>query len=344
MRSLWRTAPLIAAALVSFCASAPVAEAQTPLTNLNPNGLNRTVQIRTRHARPMRGMTCTGPVKIVGSVTTDSYDSGDPNKSNPNMVGWYDPAKRGEMAFIGTTSKTPGDFKVTGTAKVVGTIGTGAPGVYDSGGGASVGTKSWIDSGATGLQSPSYLQDDLNMSFPNVVLPFVPGPNFMPLPSTNAGTVYLYSMGTATYIMDSFSISGTAVKAIVTGRAILYVRGGFSISSGATLTILTNASLDVYVGGSSTSISGGILNQNNKPESFTYYGLPTNTSIIQESTAAWVGSIYAPQAAITFGGSSDFYGASISKEITLTGGFGYHYDEALNRKGVQYLPVSWKEL
>ena len=52
----------------------------------------------------------------------------------------------------------------------------------------------------------------------------------------------------------------------------------------------------MYVSGS-TSIGGnGVINPSGQAENFTYYGLPSNTSVDMNANANFVGTIYAPEA------------------------------------------------
>jgi hypothetical protein len=67
-------------------------------------------------------------------------------------------------------------------------------------------------------------------------------------------------------------------------------------------------------------------------------------------TNAFVGTIYAPQAAFSLGGGGsntcDFIGASITKTVTLNSHCKFHFDENLLRVGPRrgYLVTYWEEL
>ena len=68
---------------------------------------------------------------------------------------------------------------------------------------------------------------------------------------------------------------------------------------------------------------------------FTYYGLTGQISLV--STGGFTGTIYAPQANLTVGGSDDavfeFIGASITKSVVIAGDARFHFDENLKRIG-----------
>jgi hypothetical protein len=65
---------------------------------------------------------------------------------------------------------------------------------------------------------------------------------------------------------------------------------------------------------------------------------------------AYIGTVYAPEAALTFNGGGnttlDFQGACVVKSATLNGHFNIHYDVNLSRIGPpgSYTVASWREL
>jgi hypothetical protein len=57
--------------------------------------------------------------------------------------------------------------------------------------------------------------------------------------------------------------------------------------------------------------------------------------------------VYAPEASVKFTGNSDSFGAFVANDLTINGGAGFHYDEALkNLSGgnQRYSVVTWQEL
>lgn len=322
----------VMAALLAFCVVSPSATAQTNVAR--PATMARSVEVRVKHTRPMRGMTATQKVTITGGVAMDSYDSG---------LGPWSLATSSGNGFIGTTAKTAGYLEIKGSVKLAGQIGTGAPGVLQiNGGSAAVGSKAFIDSGGSGIEAGS-LQDDLNVSYPDVVPPFSLSVITSP-PGTGLvlGTNYNYIFSGGTYAMDDFKMAN-GTKAIVSGHTVLYIRNAFEMVSGATLLIQPGVTLDIYVGGTTSITGGSIVNVGAKPENLNYFGLPTHTTFYLSGGSSFYGTIYAPSTRIEFAGTSAFYGASVCREIMLSGNFAYHYDEALARKGLQYVPVSWRE-
>ena len=137
----------------------------------------------------------------------------------------------------------------------------------------------------------------------------------------------------------------------VTGNAVLYVVGNVNISGNAGIEIAPDASLMMFVGGSSTSISGnGFVNESGNTLKLEYWGLPSNTSIDLGGNAGFVGAVYAPQADLRFNGggntTTDFIGGAVTKTATLNGHFNFHYDEALKKLGPfkGYVASSWDEM
>jgi hypothetical protein len=169
------------------------------------------------------------------------------------------------------------------------------------------------------------------------------------IPTTSTSS-YDIVFRTGNYQVASVSVSGQG-KVLVMGDAVVYVTGDFSMSGQSQLTILPGASLKLYVAGSSAKFSGnGILNLNLDATKFSYYGLPSNTSIAISGNASFTGTIYAPSADFSLNGSGnsnyDVVGASVTKTVKMNGNFNFHYDERLGRLGgkAEYKVASWAEI
>src|SRR5207253_5600723 len=63
------------------------------------------------------------------------------------------------------------------------------------------------------------------------------------------------------------------------------------------------ASLAVYVGGASAVFTQ--VNNQGRAKDFSYYGLPSNTSVTFGGNAALIGTIYCPNADFTLGRSEE---------------------------------------
>lgn len=330
-------------------AAFPVIESEgfTRIPLSDGESLSRRVRCTTqRSSRFNNPMSADGVIDLNGrNVSSDSFDSSDPNYSNN---GRYDPTRRKANGSIATN----GGLLQIGNARVRGRVSTGPGGDVELQANGTVGDLAWHNDGNTGIQ-PGYVSDDMNVNFLEVIPPYLVG--LPPAPGVVDGTAYGYVLsGTGTqYSMSSINLSGNGSlnTIMVTGDVSLYVSGNVSIGGQASIIIATNASLKIYVAGASTSIGGsGIVNNNSSASTFSYYGLPGNTSVSLSGNAAFTGTIYAPQAHLELrgGGSdsiNDFVGASVSRTVDMVGHFNFHYDEALGRDDTEGLFViaSWNE-
>ena len=140
----------------------------------------------------------------------------------------------------------------------------------------------------------------------------------------------------------------TGDKILVTGRARLYVTGDFIMQGDSSIIIAPGASLELYVGGAKATI--GTLNNGGNCATFTYFGLPNNTSVTLAGNDVFLGSIYAPSAELTMSGGGnntlDYQGAIAVNNVNMNGHFTFHFDENLKKKGPQrgYQITSWNEI
>ena len=307
----------------------------------------------TNDALFAKGMVAKGVIDLNGTgITTDSYDPDDPALST---AGRYDATKRSDKGDIATNSGVLDTLNVW-NAEIYGKASTGPGGNIKLNNG-TVGSKAYHASGKTGIE-PGWSSDDMNVQFPDVTAPF---PITAPVPGLNGAFIDPSPSGPISYdnwigAGDYKSTAGLSLKnkkLVVIGHARLYVTGGdIEIGGGSgSITIKTNASLQIYMNGASTKIAGnGVANQTGRASAFAYWGMPNNTQITFQGNAAFIGTIYAPNADFKLGGGGssgdDFMGASITKSVTMGGHFKFHYDESLGKIGPRrgYTIVSWNEL
>lgn len=158
------------------------------------------------------------------------------------------------------------------------------------------------------------------------------------------------------YQLERISLSGNGDDLVIDGPVRLYVRRNVSISGRGVIRITNNGSLELY-SGESLSISGngsayGMQNDTRKPERFMIY----NTTPVDGGTSVDVAGnglvyavVYAPNSNVHLqgGGSSGaVFGSIVGYEITLNGGYEFHYDEALaDLGGGGGLAINhWREL
>jgi len=87
---------------------------------------------------------------------------------------------------------------------------------------------------------------------------------------------------------------------------------------------------------------------NSRPENFQFYGESGVTNLTMGGSTTYVGTIYAPDAAIKLSGGGSGYnivGSVVGKSIYLNGHYDIHYDVSLQQyHSTGYLPYSWEEL
>lgn len=292
----------------------------------------------------MKAMATKGQIDLNGkSITTDSFDSSDPAHSTG---GRYDASKRKDNGDVATNAGLV-DSPGLGTAGIRGRLSTGPGGSVSIGPAGAVGDAAWHAAGNIGVQ-PGWSTDDMNVSFPEVVSPYTVG---LPPASGNVGgTNYNYVLNGTDYSMSTLNLSGGSTNRIlVMGNARLYVSGDISITDHAGIVIAPGATLKLYAAGASTALGGsGIINESGGATNFSYYGLPSNTSIDLPGNSLFAGTIYAPHADITLGhggSTNEFVGAFVSKSVTVNGHINLHYDELLGRANSDggYVVTAWNE-
>jgi hypothetical protein len=277
-----------------------------------------------------RALAATGPITMSGGGVVDGFDS---------RIGSYDSTtNRYANGGLATDSTASPAVKV-GTAQVYGTVTTGPGGTISVSGGA-VGDVAW-NASHSGIE-PGWTNNNMNVAFPSNAPPSG-GPFFAPLPATAVGGSNITWVPTGTYQMSSFTSSQDKKPMIVTGNVTLWVTGDLTVSGSGYIWIMPGASLTLYVGGTTTISGGGVVNGAGLASDFTYIGLSSNTSITYSGSAAFIGTVNAPQAALTISGSAGAYGAAIVKTATISGGAGFHYDQSL-ATGTGLVVSSWTEM
>jgi len=292
--------------------------------------LSRTVRVTTTNPPSLfsKAIASGGTVTLGGNVLVDGFDS---------HVGSYDTStNRTATGGIATDSTAAGAVNI-GKGNVYGTVTTGPGGTISIAGGA-IGDVAWNTSNS-GIE-PGWTNNNMNVSFPSNAPPSG-GPFLAPTVTASGGSNIMY-LGTGTKTLSAFSGSGST-PIIVTGNAVLWVTGDFSLSGGGYVQILPGASLTLYVGGSASLSGGGVINGTGLAANFTLIGLSSNTGVSFSGNADFVGTINAPQAAISLSGNAVVYGAVIGKTVSISGNPALHYDQALATP-TGLMVTSWTEL
>ncbi len=308
----------------------------------------RKVLVRTR-VDPLfsAAMAAIYTIDLKGTdVKTDSFDSADQAYSNNGI---YEPTKNKANGDVVTDDTIVNSVSV-GNANIRGRVRTGPSGTVYVGPRGVVGDLAYTaDPANYGTIKDGWSSDDMNVSWPDVVLPNKVWSQLWPGVTIN-GFKYDNSMlisGNYTAASSAYSGSIYVASNVV---ATLYLPGGASLSGQQVITISQGASLTIYTAGSfSTSGLAALNNLNQNAANFSLFGLPSCTSISINGNAAVTGVIYAPEAMLSIGGGGttvyDFVGASVSQSVVMNGHMNFHYDENLQRVGPGrgYIPVSWAE-
>jgi hypothetical protein len=304
--------------------------------------LSRVVQVSATNAPLLTTALATkGQIEMNGGrLSSDSYDSADPNLSNNGQYpGWQS----------GKTS-TNGDVAiVTGVsdASYVRVYGDLLLGPAASSGFTNFAVISGI------------VRHDFTVDFPDVVVPATV--NWLPaLPVTYSTNGMIYDK--AFLQNGSFTISGL--------NGNLYVGEGVNVTlqiSDAAVVgdiwiagIGNNAGkLTIYMTGASFSVNGDMTVESGSVNGFTYFGLPGNAIITLNGTPDFIGTIYAPGTALSVINNSDpwswdydtfnFTGSTVIGSVNVNGysRSRFHYDENLKRAGTPrrgFVATAWNEL
>ena len=288
-----------------------------------------------------RGLVAKHGIDMNGNnVLTDSYDSSNPAYSTN---GRWDSSKRRDHGDIASNDTLTNIVNV-GNANIWGRVSTGPNGTVALGPNGAVGSAAWQTGGNHGIQ-PGYSSDDMNVEFPDVVMPVGSGGWLPPLSGIGG---YQYNFSIPGDYRVSGSISGKILVSAPNVR--LRVDGGWSFNGQDGMTISSNASIKIFLNCPSASITGqGILNPAGTPAQCYIYGTSALTSLDVGGNGECTAVIYAPYANVTLhgGGNSlqDFSGAIMANTFRFTGHYNVHYDEALGRTGQwrSFTITSWNE-
>ncbi len=116
----------------------------------------------------------------------------------------------------------------------------------------------------------------------------------------------------------------------------VYYFDTLTLSGSAQLILPASGNVQIYIlnaSGNSTPLNftgGSVTNTAADPSKLTFlYNGTNNVSIASISNNAFYGTIYAPNAPVTFSANGAIYGAVISKTINITNGGHLYYDADL---------------
>jgi choice-of-anchor A domain-containing protein len=101
----------------------------------------------------------------------------------------------------------------------------------------------------------------------------------------------------------------------------------------------------MYVNGNVNISGAGVVNGTQSASQCAIYGLPGCTTITCGNSGAFIGTVYAPEAALTVSGSGGVSGGFTASTITVSNSGQVHYDEHLTTLGGSgYAVMSWNEI
>jgi hypothetical protein len=278
-----------------------------------------------------RAIAANGMVTLSGNAVVDGFNSAGFASA---LDAYNTPSNRNADGGIATDASSSPAINV-GSAHVVGSAVTGPGGTVLVAGG-SVGDVNWMG----GIEPGGWTDNTMNVHFMDNSKPIS---TYLAPSSVSAGGSNVTVLNTGTYQSSSAMVSNDkSTPIVVTGNATLVVPGDFIISGTGYVYIQPGASLTLYVGGRASISGGGVVNATGLPANFTYIGLPGNTVLNYSGSAAFIGTINAPEANLNLGGNAQLYGAVICNTFTSSGGSSVHYDKALRGGGI-FTITSWKE-
>lgn len=329
-----------------------IADANPQIRGVGEVTMNAATPKMTRAVRLVLALSSKFPMGFVARQTidlngngiyTDSFDSTDTGKSTGGL---YDAAKRQANGDIASNSSVINTVNI-GNAEIYGTINTGYGGSAAMGPNGTVGPTFVNSDRATTTaeaEAAGWVQHDFSVDVPSVNLPAV----LASAPSLGSLN------GTATISSGDWQASQIRLtgndQLTISGNVRLYVTGDVDVSgSTSSIIIEPGAHLEVYVAGSVAIAGNGVVNNTGVAVNNQFYGLPTSTSWSVSGNGQWVGTIYAPQAALTLDGggtSGDMSGGVVALNITLNGHTHFHYDEALRKDqsvAAGYVVSAWQQ-
>jgi hypothetical protein len=306
--------------------------------------ISRTVMVKTK-TNSLFGIAIAAIQNITmngNNVYVDAFDSADTNRFPRGLYNRTNALAQGDVA-------TKEGVLSVGNADIHGRVIVGPDSNYNvNTPNGLVGDMSWT---GPGVQSPTtdWVITDFNKEFPDMLTPYSGGQ----APIYSATSTNEWTLVSGNYYYGGTFTIGNTKTLLVTGNSTLYVTGSFNGNQNSEIKILDGVTLKIYIGtetGSGVSASFGQVNNTGNANNFQIYGLPTCTSFTLSGNGQYVGTVYAPQAALAYNGGGvnalDFQGSCVIKSANINGQFNIHYDINLARNGPPsgYTVSSWQEL
>ena len=291
----------------------------------------------TRRSLFGNGLIARDTISFVGAnVTVDSF-----NSDNGDYHTFFN---RGANVTVGSLSTAANAVNIQ-NANVFGYVKTG-------GGEVAVGPQGYVsDLVDPPVHDPTRISRGLRTVLPEITAPTLS----FPLTSLPEGNIKVIgspgSLFPQEYHFTDLNI-GSREYLIINGPVVIVVDGDVDVKGKLIVSNYGNATFyvedDFTEGG-----RRGAINNNSVASAFTLYGTnetPGEQSITLGGRSNLRAAVFAPNASLKLnggGGSGAFFGAALVYDITFTGTYVFHFDEALNNfygANPKYKMESWTEL
>jgi len=258
---------------------------------------------------------------------------------NGTVVDWYNYDADDRNLQIGTNSTEPGSIIIKSGATVNGDVVVGVGGNPDV----------VIDAAWATITGRTYAATG-NYEFPPVIVPE------QLQQSTSQGAIKNIKKDmtiTCSGKYDEINL-GNGEVITINGQVTLYITGDIIIKNSARIEVVdanTNpdAYLILYLGGNvEVKYNGAINNLTEEAKKIKIYGLDGCQSIHLKNSTTFYGTIYAPNANVTFDNSADAFGSVAAKVFEQKNSAAFHYDASLRDAsaddgGLCFVVEQWQE-
>lgn len=306
------------------------------------------------------GLLARDRITAAGGCEFDSWNS-DPDNNPATAMVAYSTSVATSNANIAAASTASSAVTLNPSAIVYGKVAVGtnsgsaitygsqtgagknsAAGLYQDWG-TKVGVKGSMPSGSNPYLAPDSLVTGFSASFDTTTAPggATVRASYV-LPRSVSGPPYYLSeesLGTAganTMLqMDKLTVEGAATLTIKGNVTLVMPPSGvetFLVTGSGKIVLDANATLTVYTPGNINVSGAGIANPS-APQALQIWSTrpagSTGQTIKLAGSGAMSGVIYAPDAALSLPGGTNFFGAAVVYSASLTGSGKFHFDEAL---------------
>jgi hypothetical protein len=137
------------------------------------------------------------------------------------------------------------------------------------------------------------------------------------------------SLPTGSYKLETIDL-GTKKTLTITGQVTIYVTSSVTLGNKAEIKVNPSCSLIMYVTGNLEGKDDSSFNNTTCiPKNMQIYGLSSCTSMAFKNSTALYGTIYAPNANVTYYNKSGAYGSVVAKSFEQKNSAAFYYDANL---------------